>query len=579
MLSNTSDNSAFRGHAENPFSRFDMLATALAGRRMYVVGTDHDNAFADGTAIFLPTQAQFPLLSAVVVQAALLSGRGLDARTIGRLIGRRQLRSRYLTLEVARAIHQLRDLIPPHIARQVQAVYAGEVPESSEQSLAWASAAWRRIPMAPDWYGTIRPMSVLAHGAAWGGKSPSEGDLKRALKKKDDREDAEEDKDEDGERSELLSKFSGSAIQNPLLGRFLQSILGGAKTPAADNSGAVGMSASALKKAKVGANARHLAGGEEVTTDDCATDCAGSIGKLYPEWDCHAKRYRLNHCTVADFAVDTADAKAAGVVEADRKLLRQLAKIGLRMEWHRAQPEGDNVDVDALINYTAARAAGAAGEARHLYEARRRTARDLGVLILLDISGSTEIEAGATRVFDEQRKIAARLTGTFDQLGDRVATYAFYSSGGASSVRCLQIKSFDERYGAATQTRLAALKPTGFTRIGAAVRHARQVLANGAGTQTRLLIVIGDGLPFDDGYEGIYAQTDSHKALTETLDEGIGCIGISVGSTTNASVLNRVWGGVQHDQLRDASDLSERMYPALTRALQRANSTKRRIHV
>src|SRR5581483_8817902 len=120
--------------------------------------------------------------------------------------------------------------------------------------------------------------------------------------------------------------------------------------------------------------------------------------------------------------------------------------------------------------------------------------RDLGVLVLLDASGSTGAGSGVTRVFEQQRRLADALTGALDRLGDRVATYAFYSRG-RDQVRFLRVKEFDHRYDRSARLRLAALEPGGYTRLGAAVRHATHLLGTRAGTASTLLVIIGDGLP------------------------------------------------------------------------------------
>ena len=109
----------------------------------------------------------------------------------------------------------------------------------------------------------------------------------------------------------------------------------------------------------------------------------------------------------------------------DTRLRRRLAQLGLTPERHRRQTDGDGLDLTALIDFVIDRTAGHPGDAR-VYETRRRTAKDLGVLVLIDTSGSTGSTGpsdNGTRVFDEERVLAARLTHSLEQLGVRVATY------------------------------------------------------------------------------------------------------------------------------------------------------------
>src|SRR3978361_1358566 len=97
------------------------------------------------------------------------------------------------------------------------------------------------------------------------------------------------------------------------------------------------------------------------------------------------------------------------------------------------------------------------------------------------------------------------LPAHLEGLGDRVAVYAFRSQG-RHAVHLPAIKTFDQRFGAVGRSRLNQLEPANYTRLGAGIRGAGEVLKNEAGTPNRLLVVLSDGFPYDDGYEGRYAE-------------------------------------------------------------------------
>jgi nitric oxide reductase activation protein len=301
------------------------------------------------------------------------------------------------------------------------------------------------------------------------------------------------------------------------------------------------------------------------------------IGYRYPEWDFRRGEYREDHCAVAEFDPPSPEDDAETIDVNDPALRRQLARLGLSYERHRRQHEGDVIDLTALIELFVDRAAGHAGDPR-VYETKRRTAHDLGVLVLLDATGSTGESAEGRRVFDEQRLLAGRLTAVLDELGDRVATYGFYSRG-REAVRFLRVKDFDDRFDHAAERRLAALAPGGYTRLGAAIRHATHLVANRAGTSQMLLVLVGDGLPYEDGYEHRYAQEDSRQALREAVAQGVGCACVSVRSSTEADVLERVWGAVPHRRLEDAGELARHVRPLFGDALKSASATRRSIGV
>jgi nitric oxide reductase activation protein len=252
----------------------------------------------------------------------------------------------------------------------------------------------------------------------------------------------------------------------------------------------------------------------------------------------------------------------------DARLRRELARLGLAHERHRREQHGDSLDMTALTEYVVDRAMGVSVDDR-VYELKRRTAHDLGVVVLLDVTGSTSDSDEGRRVFDDQRQVAARLIATLDELGDRVAGYGF-QSWGRNGVRFLRIKEFDDRWDLAAQRRIASMEPGGFTRLGAAVRHGTHIVTEKSGTINTLLIVVGDGLPYDDGYEHRYAQEDSARALSEAVNAGVGCACLSVKTSTEPEILERVWGHVPYIHLDRVSDLHREVMPVFRRGLREA---------
>lgn len=93
-------------------------------------------------------------------------------------------------------------------------------------------------------------------------------------------------------------------------------------------------------------------------------------------------------------------------------------------------------------------------------------------------------------------------------------------------VRCL--KDFEDRRFVPPST--LGLSTRGYTRLGAPLRHlTSRLLAQPA--ERRLLIVIGDGLISDEGYEGRYAWADAAHAVAEANDAGVSMYYVGVGPT------------------------------------------------
>lgn len=115
------------------------------------------------------------------------------------------------------------------------------------------------------------------------------------------------------------------------------------------------------------------------------------------------------------------------------------------------------------------------------------------------------------------------------------------------------------RFGAASRARLNQLQPSGYTRLGAGIRGAGEILKTGSDTPNRLLLVLSDGFPYDHGYEGRYAEADASKALEELRADGVACLCLSLGGSTKADALERVFGAVGHAAADRLADLSPHM--------------------
>ena len=265
----------------------------------------------------------------------------------------------------------------------------------------------------------------------------------------------------------------------------------------------------------------------------------GSGGAKYPEWDVTRGRYRPEWCTVAEANIRT-DASTTMVVPdgLTEALYRSLARLAMGPARCRRQPQGDDVDVDAAIETHIDALAGLPTDG-DVYVENRRQRRDLGVLVLLDVSGSAgEPGAAGWSVHEHQRLAAAALTTALRHLGDRVGLYAF-NSRGRQAVQYFRVMDFDEHLDAKAIKRLAALQPTAYTRMGAAIRHATTLLTGRSGTPRRLLVVLSDGFAYDHGYEGHYGESDARRALTEARRQGVGCVCLSVGASTDPDALRR----------------------------------------
>src|SRR3546814_16208809 len=58
----------------------------------------------------------------------------------------------------------------------------------------------------------------------------------------------------------------------------------------------------------------------------------------------------------------------------------------------------------------------------------------------------------------------------------------------------------------------------------------------------QLVVLITDGLSYDDGYEGTHGEADTRRSIAELRAHHIACLCISVGSGADDMRLRRVFG-------------------------------------
>jgi len=239
----------------------------------------------------------------------------------------------------------------------------------------------------------------------------------------------------------------------------------------------------------------------------------------YREWDHDRQRYRPAYCALRESEVEPGDEqfiartldKYAGLARSIRRTFEAL--IG-EVRPARAEPAGDEVDLDALVAAHADRCAGAEPSER-VYTRLLRDTRNVAVMIMVDMSGSTR-----GWVNDAEREALVLLCEALQTLGDR---YAIYGFSGRTHKRCevYRIKRFEDAYDAGVRRRISGIRPRGYTRMGAPIRHLGSLL-DAQPARTKLLVTLSDGKPEDyRSYRGAYGIEDTRRALLELRRGGI----------------------------------------------------------
>lgn len=535
-------------------ARFRLLATYLAGRSVDIAELPAGGSpFTDGRIIYVSPDGE--QRHEVLVQAALLGAGSLDPALVKSLRGRPSTARRYLSLEGHRVLTDLARRVPLAATLELD----GRPPTASAADSLAAAKGKGAVTAPPTWFGTIRPSRLVSVDPGPGARaSDRELRLEFDLGALPDAGDEVEDSVEKSEESKILKLFENPLFSGKSVMDFFRKTMGNSRS---DGDGAAGTETpvSAVRRVRTaGPHARPLPTPIRFTDAETPGAAAGIGGALHPEWDVFGNRYKPQWCRVIDFPLTVPADIAAARVPEDDVLRRRLARVGLGPKVLRGRADGDELDLEALIDLFVDLRSGYS-RPEHVYLEHRKLDRNLGVLILLDASGSsTDADQAGLSVHEHQRRAAATLAATLEELGDRVAVYAFRSEG-RHAVHLPAIKTFDQRFGAVGRARLNQLQPANYTRLGAGIRGAGEILKNEAGTQNRLLIVLSDGCPYDDGYEGHYAEADAAKALEELRADGVACLCLSIGSTTSPDALERVFGTAGHAGAATLSELSPRM--------------------
>lgn len=275
----------------------------------------------------------------------------------------------------------------------------------------------------------------------------------------------------------------------------------------------------------------------------------------YPEWDWRAGAYREPGASVlllpatngSQQWIDATLAARRGMLGDIRRRF-ELLRVQ-RMRVHR-QLDGDEIDLQACVESQADYRAGLPMEQR-LYQNQRHSRRDLAVMLLVDVSGSTDgWIAPGQRVIDVEREALLLVCVALEGLAAPYSVQAF-SGEGPQAVVVRNLKDFGQPYDNGVALRIAGLEPEYYTRAGAAIRHASSLLMREA-AEHRLLLLLSDGKPNDlDDYEGRYGVEDMRRAVTEAKLQGISPFCLTV-DRQGANYLPAVFGPHQYALLPHA---------------------------
>jgi nitric oxide reductase NorD protein len=277
----------------------------------------------------------------------------------------------------------------------------------------------------------------------------------------------------------------------------------------------------------------------------------------YDEWDYVLGDYRRNWCRLREIQLsgDEGDfynntlVRYSDLLPIIRRNFQRIRPASYRMV--RGLEDGEEIDLDRTIESRVARKMGEMPDQR-VYKARKKEARDVATLFLLDMSASTDepiqreprkytddddaddwmkawqrrpqASQRPRRIIDVNKEALVIMAQSLEEIGDSYAIMGF-SGHGRDNVEFYVIKEFDQELTDEVRARVGAIEPKRSTRMGAAIRHVREKFKT-VTSRAKHVILLSDGFPqdFDYGHDrrsNAYGIQDTMVALKELEMAGV----------------------------------------------------------
>jgi nitric oxide reductase NorD protein len=266
-------------------------------------------------------------------------------------------------------------------------------------------------------------------------------------------------------------------------------------------------------------------------------------GIPYPEWNAWTEAFLPRHVAVLERKHGSHSGRPNPVSPAIRRWFEEHT--------HRVMTggleDGSDLDIDRYVEHYIDTMSGYTSKGL-VFRDLLPGFRDVTTALLLDGSSSLGVHQG--RIFRLELACADALSQAMKLARERHGVFVF--SGQTRhhvDVRCL--KDFEDPSFVVPSG--LGLVTSGYTRLGAPVRHLTSRLLHQP-SERRLLIVIGDGLISDEGYEGRYAWADVAHAVQEADDAGVAVYYIGVGPV-RVDPLPEVFGPRRSQRIRRVDEL------------------------
>lgn len=277
---------------------------------------------------------------------------------------------------------------------------------------------------------------------------------------------------------------------------------------------------------------------------------------LYDEWDGVRRKYKKDYSKVYPVPCFTSDVNYyQQTITQNLTILTQLRKMlaSLSNRWvkQHLQTQGSEIDIDMLTDLFADSIAGHTPSEK-VYISDRKREKDLCILLLLDISLSSDSYAAGNRIIDVAKQTAILFGEILQEYRIDFSVQCFYSQT-RNYLSYITVKDFDEKWSAAKH-KIGSLQPAGYTRIGPALRHSGSLLHNRE-ANNKWIVLLSDGKPNDyDRYEGKYGINDVKQALRELHQNRINTYALAIEATARY-YLPQMFGQEHYEILSSPAEL------------------------
>ncbi|OGS72873.1 MAG: NorD protein [Flavobacteria bacterium RIFCSPLOWO2_12_FULL_35_11] len=269
---------------------------------------------------------------------------------------------------------------------------------------------------------------------------------------------------------------------------------------------------------------------ENTTVSESAEYDSAGYYISYDEWDYSKRAYKPDFCKVYPKTLLKSNVSyyKRTILKNNSTLIglrKMLTTVNNKYQFQRRQTQGEEFDIDAITDLFVDVHSGHTPSEK-IYLSKRKKEKDLSILLLLDISLSSDGYAAGNRVIDVEKEVSILFGELLNEFNIDFSIDCFYSKTRNHSTY-ITIKDFDEDWNKA-KFKVGAVEPSGYTRIGAALRHSG-AMVDKRDTKNKWVILISDGKPNDyDKYEGKYGVNDVKQALRELNERQINSYALAI---------------------------------------------------